>query len=310
MKPPKPLGLFCRSIAVSSLLLFTLTGCDDGTDGVQGSPGIPGESISTTASELNFSVNSAEIGSPPIVKFNITNENGVPFKGIGDTDLRFNIAKLITGVDGNPSRWQNYIVGARNGSNSGSQERNRGRDSDIWGELINHGDGSYTYTFETDVTAAACPAPCTDADGNALDVSYNPALTHRISIQQGNSALPVVNAIYDFVPNGSPITSQREITKTENCNVCHDKITAHGSRFEIKLCVTCHNPGTWNATGNTTADLPVMIHKIHRGADLPSVLAGGTYAVGSHDFSDVKFPQDIRNCTKCHDGADAETPTG
>lgn len=231
-------------------------------------------------------------------------------KGIGDTDLRFNIAKLITGVDGNPSRWQNYIVGARSGSNSGSQERNRGRDSDIWGELINHGDGSYTYTFETDVTSAACPAPCTDADGNALDVSYNPALTHRISIQQGNSALPVVNAIYDFVPNGSPVTSQREITKTANCNVCHDKITAHGSRFEIKLCVTCHNPGTWNATGNTTADLPVMIHKIHRGADLPSVVAGGTYAVGSHDFSDVKFPQDIRNCTKCHDGADAETPQG
>ncbi|MBC8209882.1 MAG: hypothetical protein H8E21_02350 [Gammaproteobacteria bacterium] len=81
MKPPKPLALFCRSVVASSLLLLALTGCDDGTDGVQGSAGTPGESISATASELNFTVNSAEIGSPPIIKFNITNENGVPFKG-------------------------------------------------------------------------------------------------------------------------------------------------------------------------------------------------------------------------------------
>ena len=156
---------------------------------------------------------------------------------------------------------------------------------------------------------APCPAPCTDADGKALNVSYQPGLTHRVGIQQGNSALPIANALYDFVPTGGPVTSSREIVKTANCNVCHDKITAHGSRFEIKLCVTCHNPGSW-ADSDTTVDFKVMIHKIHRGENLPSVEAGGSYAVGSHDFSDIVFPQDIRNCTKCHDGSDPDTPQG
>jgi OmcA/MtrC family decaheme c-type cytochrome len=52
-------------------------------------------------------------------------------------------------------------------------------------------------------------------------------------------------------------------------------------------------------------DFKVMIHKIHRGRDLPSVRAGTPYRfVGFmgrvFDFSTVGFPQDIRNCTTCH----------
>jgi OmcA/MtrC family decaheme c-type cytochrome len=50
-------------------------------------------------------------------------------------------------------------------------------------------------------------------------------------------------------------------------------------------------------------DFKVMIHKIHQGDELPSVVAGTPYKIGTSDFSDVAFPQDIRNCTKCHDGA-------
>jgi OmcA/MtrC family decaheme c-type cytochrome len=50
-----------------------------------------------------------------------------------------------------------------------------------------------------------------------------------------------------------------------------------------------------------------MIHKIHFGANLTN----GYYIVGyggPEDFSDIRFPQDVRNCTTCHDESDANTP--
>jgi OmcA/MtrC family decaheme c-type cytochrome len=86
-----------------------------------------------------------------------------------------------------------------------------------------------------------------------LDISYQPSLTHRVSIQQGNTALPVANATYDFVPAGGAVSTTREIVSTAKCNACHNKISAHGSRIEAKLCVACHNPGSWDnsVTGNT-----------------------------------------------------------
>ena len=55
-------------------------------------------------------------------------------------------------------------------------------------------------------------------------------------------------------------------------------------------------------TGNTV-DFKVMIHKIHMGENLPSVLAGTPFDFQRprrHDFSEVAFPQDIRNCATCH----------
>jgi OmcA/MtrC family decaheme c-type cytochrome len=294
--------------------LLLLGGClsgDDGDQGPQGEPGPPGPpGTGVSATELNITVDSVTIASPPVVEFTVTNQDGDGFPELTGSDLRFNIAKLIPAANGNPSQWQDYILRERNGAVQGTQERDR--TGSAFGEFVDNGDGTYTYTFETDITSATCPAPCTDADGNALDVSYQPGQTHRLSIQQGNRDLPLVNAVFDFVPNGGAVTSMREIVKTDNCNECHDKITAHGSRFEMKLCVTCHNPGSWvvDDAGNTTVDFKVMVHKIHRGAELPSVQAGGSYTVGSHDFSDIEFPQDIRNCTKCHDGDDPDTPQG
>ena len=51
-----------------------------------------------------------------------------------------------------------------------------------------------------------------------------------------------------------------------------------------------------------------MVHKIHRGENLPSVQAGTPYVIIGHSdiacrLLDVVFPKDIRNCTTCHKGA-------
>jgi OmcA/MtrC family decaheme c-type cytochrome len=307
-----------------------LSGCgSDGKDGAQGPegpPGPPGEST-IPPTGLNMNITGATVKSAPVVNFSVTDQDGNPYPFLADTDLRFNIAKLMPGQLGSSSTWQNYIVRASGGTMQGSQERVRS--GYPFGTLVNHNDGTYTYTFATDITApnfaSTCPAPCTDVDGNPLDISYQPSLTHRIGIQMGNSSLPLVNQTIDFVPAGGNPTLERNIVKTETCNQCHNQLRLHGTRIETKLCVTCHNPGSWTDDPvNETVDFKVMIHKIHMGESLPSVEAGGTYAIGRHDYSSVVFPADVRSaagknnanggtinrvaCSKCHDPNDADTP--
>ena len=53
-------------------------------------------------------------------------------------------------------------------------------------------------------------------------------------------------------------------------------------------------------TGNTV-DMPVMVHKIHMGEDLPSVKAGKPYQIignrqSVNDYSTVTFPIINRTC--------------
>jgi OmcA/MtrC family decaheme c-type cytochrome len=296
-------------LAVASVLTFALSGC--GSDGDQGAAGAPGATVGVAsaadATALTITVTGVTINSAPVVNFTVTNQNGVAVSGFADTDLRFNIAKLVPGSNGDPSKWQSYLNRVSGGGVLGTQER-AGSASAAWGTLVDHKNGTFTYTFKTDITnptANPCPAPCTDADGNALDISYQAGLTHRVGIQQNNTALPKANATFDFVPAGGAVATTREIISTAKCNECHNQLAAHGGgmRIETKLCVTCHNPGSWFAgSPNATVDFKVMVHKIHSGEELPSVVAGTPYTLGNADFSDVVFPQDIKNCTKCHDG--------
>ncbi len=295
------------------LLAVALAGCgEDGDPGPAGPPGPPGLPPPSAATALNMAVTGVTINSAPVVDFSVTNQNGVPVAGLTTSDLRFNIAKLTPGSNGNPSTWQNYIVTTQNASApdapkpiasavQGTRENN--------GALVDHGDGTYTYTFSTDITNVACPAPCQDAYGNPLDLSYNPNLTHRLDIQT-RGALPAVNAVYTFRPADGATSGifTRDIVKTGNCNECHNKLEAHDARIETRYCVTCHNPGSTDPDSGNTVDFKVLIHKLHRGENLPSVAGGGSYAIWGHnntkhDFSDVVFPQHIRNCTKCHDGS-------
>ena len=358
MKTNQSASRWLGLVAVLSALAFALNGCG-GSDGGTGPAGAPGATVGVTsptaATSLSMTITGVTVGSPPVVNFTVTDQSGVPVAGLTDTDLQFNIAKLVPGTNGDPSKWQNYInrTSTDKLSVQGSQER-RGTDSGTkkpypFGTLTDNKNGTYTYTFCTDITNTgtpdttqcataaqpnACPAPCTDADGNALDISYQPTLTTRVGIQMSNKTYPKVNATYDFVPAGGAVTTERIIVQTANCNECHNQLAVHGgTRIDTKLCVTCHNPGSWVAAGSNsttnwakeTVDFKVMIHKIHRGDELPSVVGpdgilndnpttsvdesadNGTYKIGTHDFSDVAFPQDIRNCTKCHTNTDTVT---
>ena len=227
-------------------LAAALAGCSGGGSGGGSGPAVPPPSGGGNATELKITITGVTINSPPVVNFTVTDQAGVGMASLAAADLRFNIAKLMPGSDGVPSTWQNYINRAVGGAVQGSQERSAA--GYAFGTLVNQGNGGYTYTFATDIKSLrACPAPCTDADGKPLDISYQPGLTHRVTIQQANSAYPQASGVYDFVPSGGGVVTRRDIVATATCNTCHSQLTAHGTRVDTSLCVTCHNPGSWVA---------------------------------------------------------------
>lgn len=305
----------CLGSAAAICLLALLAACTgkDGPAGPQGPvgppgpPGTPGGQDISSASAIDATIDGVTIASPPVVEFRLTDAFGNPVIGLPASAVSFKIAKLVPGTDGNPSAWQSYINQIEQpGVGPGTEAKLQATtENGAAGALVDHRDGSYTYTFALDVANVTDPEP----------VSYSPTLTHRVSFEI-RGYVQVRNPVYDFRPSDGATTGlfTRDIANIDNCNGCHENLALHGgARLELRDCVTCHNPGSADANSGNTINMAVMVHKIHHGMDLPSVVAGGDYCIyGFRDslncYGDVEFPQDIRNCNRCHNEGDPETP--
>ena len=146
--------------------------------------------------------------------------------------------------------------------------------------LVDPATATWTYTF-----------------GTTLPAGFRTDLTHTVGAQverEVDGVDLVGNPVFHFVPNGTPPTTIIEDTTTAQCNACHDPLTAHGNgRREVPLCILCHTDQFTDPESGNTIDFRHMIHRIHRGKDLPSVAAGpvGTkYAFGDgEDFFGAKI---------------------
>src|SRR3972149_9423700 len=270
---------FLLSIILSGLSL-TLIGCGNGGGGGGGVVPPP----VTSENKLNLEILDASISSNPVVTFRLTDDRGMPIDRVaaGGT-LRFIIARIDKGED----QYTDYITNPAGQASSEGTATNVGTFTDL-------GNGVSTYVFKT-----------------ALPEDFDRNVTHTVGIWASRtigSETFVANATFDFVPSGGQVTTVRDVVRTEACNNCHDPLEAHGGvRRDVRLCVLCHTPQTVDPDTGNTVDLKVMVHKIHRGAELPSVEAGTPYRIIGFqgtvfDFSTVVFPQNIRNCTKCHTG--------
>jgi len=305
------------------------TGGTGGTGGVLdlGGP----ETLSSLVDQglpLVAEITDVTVSSPPVMAFSISTQDGRPVTGVPASAVSATFVKLIPPVivnEGSPeervqetSHWASYInVLAQPG---GTDEpalpqalqvsRDRGAVT-VEGEddivnVTDNGDGTYVFNYTTDVTDVTMPVP----------VDWEPSYTTRAGIEirlSGASVLNPDNPSYDFVPDGSPITVEKEIASTRTCNDCHQRLSLHGGgRFTEDYCVTCHNPGTRDPDGGESVDMAYMAHSIHasslRGAQsAPYVVVGFRGTV--HDYSEVTYPQDVRECTSCHFES-AETPQG
>jgi len=236
----------------------------------------------------------------PVATCQITDDAGHPLS-LSDLDdpPRFTLASLHIDVEtGLLSEWVSYIVSTVSGqpySKDGKELQpvlasTTQAGLDPAGTFDEQKDGKFTYTFTTVLPE--------DFDRNAI---------HRIAGQasRGDDRW-VGNPTLDFIPSGAPVVETKDLVETAACNQCHDPLEFHGgNRREVKYCVTCHTSQTIDPESGNSLDFKQMIHKIHRGAELPSVDAGHPYFIvgrnqGVEDFSTVNFPQDIRNCVQCH----------
>ncbi len=168
----------------------------------------------------------------------------------------------------------------------------------------------YVYYMVTDVKAATLPGPL----GTTTTTTFwNPADVHRVAIQlsytDSNGQTALVNPWYDFVTDasGNAVAADpakgHDVANIASCNSCHSKLALHGGgRVDTHYCVMCHNSSTWDPYSGNNLDLRTMVHKIHAGRKLTQGYKIVGYQNSLSDFSAVGFPQDLRNCAKCHTG--------
>jgi OmcA/MtrC family decaheme c-type cytochrome len=321
---------FTRVCLLAALLSLVACGGGGGNSAPGVNPGppppnqpVPPEPIPPTplspyaqAQVLNAYITSATINSDSqaFIEFQLSDGSNVAITDLSQSDVRFVIAKLEDSPLGNlTGTWQSYLNSVvQPAAGSGTEAKLQASSesaSGTFGEFKNLGDGKYSYLYATKLNALP-QAVLDQASTQGLDLSYNPNLTHRVAIQFDN-APGKANPVRDWIPasGASNGVMSMDIAATANCNRCHDPLSFHGGgRVEVKYCVVCHNAGTVDPDSTNTLNFKVMIHKIHSGANLPSVQAGTPYIIYGRnnvpqDFSHVHFPQDIRNCVNCHVGS-------
>ena len=248
------------------------------------------------------------------IEFQLTDPDGIAITDLAAADLRLTLAKLGFSPIGNlRGNWQSYINAIElPGVGPGTEPRlqataERGNS----GTLTNNGDGTYVYRFAASITDIADQSILDQAADEGLDLDYRPERNHRVAIEFRGARTPA-NATFDWIPatGVSELDGlfHYDVVSTANCQNCHQQEGFHGgSRIEARYCVTCHNPGSSDANSGNSVSFRTMVHKIHLGADLPSVQAGTPYLIYGfqdrpHDYSNTRYPGDIRNCSKCHGG--------
>ena len=248
----------------------------------------------------NITINSVTIPADnrPLVDFSFSDDKGQPLDRLGNaTPGTLSSSFVLAWWDPGTRHYTSYTTriqtSAPPSTMPGVQAVQAAADSG--GTYTDIALGHATYKFKT-----ALPAGYDQTKTTTLAVY---ATRNMSGIQDTNY---YANVEYDFRPDGGAVTDTWDKIENTACNTCHNPLSAHGgSRRDVKLCVTCHQPQTADPDTGNTVDFKVLIHKIHRGSSLPSVVAGTPYVIignsqSVNDFSTVVFPQDIRNCTTCH----------
>lgn len=248
---------------------------------------------------LVIKISSAEIATDGTirVRFKLTDPQGLPLDRLGiTTPGAVSVSLVAATIPKGQTQYTAYTTRVVTSPITRVTATQPGTDTPA-GAYQQVSEGEYTYTF-----SIRAPANFDRTATHSIGVYSSRNLTEfDLGIQRSND-------VFNFVPDGSPVTVVRDVVRTATCNArCHDPLALHGgARQKVELCVLCHQPQNTDPDTGNSVNFPVLIHKIHMGADLPSVKAGKPYRIiGNNqnvfDYSEVEFPADVRNCEVCHD---------
>ncbi len=175
--------------ATFSVLLAACSGSSgaQGPAGAAGATGATGPAGSTgpvtalsitSATSITGTITGVTVGGPPVVNFQLVDENGAPLTGLPAADIGFVIAKLTPGTNGTSSYWTSYIYQTvtPSGCPTGvtacdtTPKTQPTTESGATGKLVDNGNGTYVYTFAKDITTDPL-------------VTYDATLTHRVGVR-------------------------------------------------------------------------------------------------------------------------------
>lgn len=292
---------------IACLAIAALNGCGSDDDGAPRPTATPttGAPTATPVAPVAGPGLAGEIlavdiaGGVIAVTFSLTDSAGVPVRPVlaasadpQNSRVRFTIAHLETYDGGGEFRteFSRYV-------NDVDAETPR-YDSNGTLTAVDAAAGVHRYTFNTRLPDGA-----------------DPSRTYSVGMQGDRTVDGIsysANPVLDVVPAGGAPAIREGVT-TAQCNLCHDPLRLHGNRREVRLCALCHTQGVTDEHG-TSIDLSVMIHKIHAGKALPSIVdgpPGATYQVGGAVFAHkdedgvvtgVGLPRPLNDCVTCHAG--------
>ncbi len=155
----------------------------------------------------------------------------------------------------------------------------------------------WSYTFSAAVPMGATGSYSVGYEGRVL-----------VTLDNGSEVRDAAeNTITAVAVTDSTPKARRHVVDDAKCEACHSNLSLHGDNRKNanEYCQTCHMPGATDEEVRTSGTdesihFKYMIHKIHRGEELENGFLVYGYRSSIHDYSEVTFPGDLRDCETCH----------
>jgi OmcA/MtrC family decaheme c-type cytochrome len=305
---------------------------EDGEEGPAGPAGPSGVNLSTLGVTVVDAGVTANPGRPWVdIEVTALSQFGTPVvlrpDDFGVDFFEFGFSRLVN--RGGYESWQPYVASATNthadsGISPAIQVIRAGAlRGHTGGEWEHQGGGVWRFYMDIDVNDV--PAPYTagnvffneDTPVTAADwAAYTGNETHRVSVllRPSTGNWEPTHDFMDFVPNGgAPV--DKHVVANASCNNCHDLLggqvsqnSIHGrTRTGAEHCTACHNQYHIGTRTVEPVDMAYLGHQIHSGSGIANEPTHLQYNWASATIHPTRYmayyPNDIKNCSTCHDSS-------